>query len=92
MTLLTVTLSVLIFAFFFLVYVNILKAGERFDKDLRLVLFLETKPAPEIVIDLKKRIREFTEVDSRKLKKLNTSRASKRLKDLKNSLETRETY
>ncbi|MEA1933068.1 MAG: permease-like cell division protein FtsX [Thermodesulfobacteriota bacterium] len=77
MTLLTVTLSVLIFAFFFLVYVNILKAGERFDKDLRLVLFLETKPAPEIVIDLKKRIREFTEVE--KIEYVTREQAFKRL-------------
>ena len=77
MTLLTVTLSVLIFAFFFLVYVNILKAGERFDKDLRLVLFLETKPAPEIVIDLKKQIREFTEVE--KIEYVTREQAFKRL-------------
>ena len=41
MTLLTVSLSVLIFAFFFLLYSNMLKAGERLGDEVRLIVSVE---------------------------------------------------
>ena len=41
MTLFTVSLSVLIFSFFYLVYTNMETASARLDYELRLVVFLE---------------------------------------------------
>lgn len=63
MTLLTVSLSVLIFAFFFLIYTNIIKAGVRLGGDLRLIVYLEEEPLPEIRMQLEKKIVRFSEVE-----------------------------
>lgn len=63
MTLLTVTLSVLIFAFFFLLYSNMLRAGERLGGGVRLVVFLEEEVAAPQQAELKKKIQTFDEVD-----------------------------
>ena len=41
MTLLTVSLSVLIFAFFYLVYTNMLNIGDKLGDDLRLIVYLD---------------------------------------------------
>ena len=63
MTLLTVVLSVLIFTFFFLVYMNMLRASERLGDDLRLIVYLDAEPVPELRPQLEKRIRDFNEVE-----------------------------
>ncbi|MBU0729257.1 MAG: ABC transporter permease [Proteobacteria bacterium] len=63
MTLLTVSLSVLIFAFFFLIYINMIKAGSRFDDDLRIILYLEGEIVPEMQAQMERKIREFSDVE-----------------------------
>lgn len=63
MTLLTVSLSVLIFTFFFLIYTNMIKAGEHLDDDLRLTIYLEEEPVPEMQAQLAKKINKFEPVE-----------------------------
>lgn len=63
MTLLTVTLSVLIFSFFFLVYLNMLTAGDRLGDDVRLILYLEDEIVPELQPQYEEKIRKFSEVE-----------------------------
>jgi cell division transport system permease protein len=64
MTLLTVGLSVLIFSFFFLIYINFMKAGVQIGGDLRLVVYLEEEPPPEMLIQLKNKINAFSETEN----------------------------
>ncbi len=63
MTLLTVTLSVLIFSFFFLIYTNMIKAGERLGDDLRLTIYLEEEPVLEMQAQLVRKITNFNQVE-----------------------------
>jgi cell division transport system permease protein len=63
MTLLTVSLSVLIFAFFFLVYTNMLGVGDKLGDDLRLIVYLEEEPGPELQEQLRRKILAFDEVE-----------------------------
>ena len=63
MTLLTVTLSVLIFAFFYLVYTNMLTIGTKLGDDLRLIVYLEEEPGPEMKEQLRRKITNFDEVE-----------------------------
>jgi cell division transport system permease protein len=63
MTLLTVSLSVLIFSFFFLIYTNMIKAGERLGDDLRLTIYLEEEPVLEMQSQLVKKITNFNPVE-----------------------------
>ena len=63
MTLLTVSLSVLIFSFFFLIYINIIKAGESFGDDLRLTIYLEEEPVVEMQVELVRKITNFSPVE-----------------------------
>lgn len=63
MTLLTVSISVLIFAFFFLVYHNMLRVGDKLGDDLRLIVYLEDEPGPEMQTQLKRKILAFDEVE-----------------------------
>jgi cell division transport system permease protein len=63
MTLLTVSLSVLIFSFFFLVYTNMIKAGERLGDDLRLTIYLEEEPVLEMQAQLVRKITNFSPVE-----------------------------
>lgn len=63
MTLLTVSLSVLIFAFFYLIYANMLTFGERLGDDLSLIVYLEEEPGPELQQQLTKKITTFDEVE-----------------------------
>lgn len=62
MTLLTVSLSVLIFAFFSLVYLNMLGVGDKLGDDLRLIVYLEEEPGPEMQEQLRRKILAFDEV------------------------------
>lgn len=64
MTLLTVSLSVLIFAFFYLIYTNMLNLGDKLGDDLTLIVYLEEEPEPELKQQLQKKIRNFDEVES----------------------------
>lgn len=63
MTLLTVVLSVLIFSFFFLVYMNMLRASDRLGDDIRLIVYLDSEPVPELQPQIGRKIREFSEVE-----------------------------
>ncbi len=63
MTLLTVSLSVLIFAFFYLVYTNMLTLGDKLGDDLSLIVYLEEEPEPELQEQLNRKIRSFDEVE-----------------------------
>jgi cell division transport system permease protein len=64
MTLLTVTLSVLIFAFFYLVYTNMMTIGDKLGDDLRLIVYLEEEPGPEMQQQLRRKITSFDEVEA----------------------------
>lgn len=63
MTLLTVSLSVLIFAFFYLIYTNMINTGERLGDDLRLTIYLEDEPVLEMQQQLVKKITDFSPVE-----------------------------
>jgi cell division transport system permease protein len=63
LTLLTVSLSVLIFSFFYLLYVNVLHAGHQLDDDLRLVIYLEEEPSADMQRQYRERILRFDRVD-----------------------------
>ena len=60
MTLLTVSLSVLIFAFFFLIYNNMLRVGDKLGDDLLLIVYLEEEPGPEMQEQQRKKILPLT--------------------------------
>ncbi|MFA6465369.1 MAG: permease-like cell division protein FtsX, partial [Desulfurivibrionaceae bacterium] len=63
MTLLTVTLSVLIFAFFFLIYTNMIRASERLGNDVRLIVYLDQEITAQMRPGIEKKIREFGPVE-----------------------------
>jgi len=63
MTLLTVSLSVFIFAFFYLVYNNMLTIGDKLGYDLRLIVYLEEEPIEELEEQLRRKILAFDEVE-----------------------------
>ncbi len=63
MTLLTVSLSVLIFAFFYLVYSNMLNLGDKLGDDLSLIVYMEDEPGPELQQQLRRKITTFDEVE-----------------------------
>jgi cell division transport system permease protein len=62
MTCLTVSLSVLIFSFFYLIYLNMLNAGEKVSDDLRLIVYLDDEPGPEMQEQLRNKITQFDQV------------------------------
>ena len=64
MTFLTVSLSVLIFAFFSLVYTNMIGAGNRLSDDLRLIVYLDDEPGPEMQEQLRRKIQNFDDVEA----------------------------
>lgn len=63
LTLLTVTLSVLMFAFFFLLYTNMIRAGERLGDDVRLIVYLDQEVSEQLRPGLEKKIRDFGPVE-----------------------------
>jgi len=63
LTLLTIILSVLIFAFFYLVYLNVIHAGQKLDDDLRLIVYLDENPSQEMMEEYTKKILKFDEVE-----------------------------
>jgi cell division transport system permease protein len=62
MTCLTVSLSVLMFSFFYLIYINILSAGNKVSDDLRLIVYLDEEPGPELQKQLRLKITQFDQV------------------------------
>ncbi len=63
MTFFTVMLSVLIFSFFYLTYVNALHVGETMGDDLCLTVYLEEDPPPALQEEYRRRILKFDQVD-----------------------------
>lgn len=63
MTFLTVSLSVLIFAFFYLIYTNMIGAGDRLSDDLRLIVYLQDEPGPQMKQQLRRKIKNFDDVE-----------------------------
>ena len=77
MTLLTVVLSVLIFSFFYLIYNNMLQAGEKFGKELRLSVYLTSPLNPTEQQEFKAKVNAFGKVD--KINFITPEQAFKRL-------------
>ncbi len=63
MTFLTVSLSVLIFAFFYLIYTNMIGTSDRLSDDLRLIVYLEDEPGKEMQEQLRRKIVNFDDVE-----------------------------
>jgi len=63
LTLITITLSVLIFAFFYLIYTNVQHAGQQLDDDLRLIIYLDEEPSAEMQEEYRKKITKFDRVE-----------------------------
>jgi len=64
MTLLTVMLSVLIFAFFLLIHLNTIAAGARLGEELRLTVYLAEEINPALQPRIEERIRQFGAIAS----------------------------
>jgi len=79
MTLLTVSLSVLIFAFFYLIYANMLNFGHKLGDDLSLIVYLEEEPGPELQQQLINKITAFDEVEE--VRFISRAKAYKRFAD-----------
>ena len=63
LSLMTISLSVLIFSFFYLVYTNALQAGERLGDDLRLIVYLDEEAAPALQEQYREKILKFDRVE-----------------------------
>jgi len=63
LTLLTITLSTLIFAFFYLLYSNMIHVGSQLGDDLRLVVYLEEELSPALQDEYRDKIFRFDGVD-----------------------------
>ncbi len=63
MTLVTVSLSVLIFSFFYLIYSNALHVSRELGDDLRLIVYLDENPVPAMQEQYRMKILKFDQVD-----------------------------
>ncbi len=63
LTLITILLSVLIFAFFTLVYINVLHSGQRVNDDLRLIVYLDEEPTAPLQEEYRRKILKFDRVN-----------------------------
>ena len=63
LSLVTISLSVLIFAFFYLVYMNALHAGDLLNNDLRLIVYLEEQPDYALQEEYRHKIEKFDQVE-----------------------------
>jgi len=79
MTLLTVSLSVLIFSTFYLVYTNMLNLGNKLGDDLRLIVYLEDEPGAEMQEQLRRKILAFDDVEE--IRFISREEAFERFKD-----------
>ena len=62
-TLFTVSLSVLIFSFFYLIYSNALHVGDKLGDDLRLIVYLDEEPAEALKEEYQRKILKFDQVE-----------------------------
>ena len=62
-TLFTVSLSVLIFSFFYLVYTNAVQLSSSLEDDLRLIVYLDEDPSPPMQEQYRSRILKFDQVE-----------------------------
>jgi len=76
MTLFTVSLSVLIFSFFYLIYSNALHISDNLDDDLRLIVYLEEEPGLALQEEYQRKILKFDQVD--RIEFINSQQAFKR--------------
>jgi len=79
LTLVTITLSVLIFAFFALIYTNLLNAGKQLGDDLRLIAYLDEEPPPALEEEYRRKILKFDAVD--KIDFISSKKAYQRFKE-----------
>ncbi|WP_028584910.1 cell division protein FtsX [Desulfogranum mediterraneum] len=63
-TLFTVSLSILIFSFFYLAYFNGLLIGQELGDDLRLIVYLDEDPSPPLEEEYRRKIEKFDQVES----------------------------
>ena len=63
LSLLTIALSVLMFAFFYLVYINALHAGDQLGDDLRLIVYLDEEPDKSLQEEYRYKIQKFDRVE-----------------------------
>lgn len=63
MTLFTVSLSVLIFSFFYLVYTNAMQVSASLDDDLRLIVYLDEEPSAPMQAQYRSKILKFDQVE-----------------------------
>lgn len=62
-SLMTITLSVLIFSFFYLIYTNAQNAGRHLGDDLRLIVYLDEEPGIELQEQYRRKILKFDTVE-----------------------------
>jgi cell division transport system permease protein len=77
MTVMTISLSVLIFSFFLLIYLNIVQAGNRMGDELRLTVYLDEEVNPDVRPMYEQKINDFAEVE--KIAFISRAEAFKRL-------------
>jgi cell division transport system permease protein len=63
MTLFTVSLSVLIFSFFYLIYANAIQLSANLNDDLRLIVYLDEEPSPPMQEQYRSKILKFDQVE-----------------------------
>ena len=79
LSLMTITLSVLIFSFFYLVYTNALQAGEQLGDDLRLIVYLDEEAVPALQEQYREKILKFDRVE--RIEFISSLQAFNRFKD-----------
>ncbi len=63
LSLMTIALSVLIFSFSYLIYTNALNAGKQLGDDLRLIVYLDEEPDPNLQEQYRNKILKFDRVE-----------------------------
>ena len=79
LNLLTISLSILIFSFFYLAYTNMINAGKQLGDDLRLVAYLDEEPSSALQEEYRRKILKFDDV--KKIVFVSSKDAYKRFKE-----------
>ena len=79
LSLMTITLSVLIFSFFYLIYTNAQDAGKQLGDDLRLIVYLDEEPDPTLQEQYRHKVLKFDEVE--KIEFVSSRQAYNRFKE-----------
>jgi cell division transport system permease protein len=79
LNLLTISLSILIFSFFYLAYTNMINAGKQLGDDLRLVAYLDEEPSSALQEEYRRKILKFDDV--KKIVFISSKDAYKRFKE-----------